>query len=217
MTDSKDQPCDEKPTVFDSDSESESSRLEAGPTKGALDAPSSMAAMPTINITNEILRNWKPIDTTALSQAVAAMAAMPTIKSTMGTSRFTESYLAATRSLFASLDVGDLGLSGVDMAPIGDDAAYRAIASASPETAAAIDAAAEQVRLPFWSRVFVRNALAWLLVSVIFTAYVAGTVLFPPWGAVVVAILSASGVTGPSAYKKLAAPPRAPEEPLDGQ
>ncbi len=36
-----------------------------------------MASAPTTSTTNEILRNWKPIDTTALSQAIGAMATLP--------------------------------------------------------------------------------------------------------------------------------------------
>ena len=160
-----------------------------------------MASAPTTSTTNEILRNWKPIDTTALSQAIGAMATLPTTKlidttalsqaigamATTGrfmrSSRFADSYIEATTTLLASLDIGDLDLDGLDVGPTRDSAAYEAIAAASPETAAAIDAAAEHVRLPFWSRVVVRNTLAWLLASIIVSAYVAGTLLLPPWGA----------------------------------
>jgi len=229
VSDKRDQSAAGEPSS--NDRNNETARQDTGSSGRDVEATSAMASAPTTSTTNEILRNWKPIDTTALSQAIGAMATLPTTKlidttalsqaigamATTGrfmrSSRFADSYIEATTTLLASLDIGDLDLDGLDVGPTRDSAAYEAIAAASPETAAAIDAAAEHVRLPFWSRVVVRNTLAWLLASIIVSAYVAGTLLFPPWGALVVAILSAGGVTGPSAYKAVAADRAAPDQP----
>ena len=128
--------------------------------------------------------------------------------SAFGTKGLGAAYAGALRELFSDLDLPtfDASTLGFDVEPTRDSSAYLAILEVSPETAAAIDDAAALIRTPFWSRVVVRNTLAWFLATVVGLAYVGGTVLFPPWGPVMVALLSAGGVTVPETYRSIAAP-----------
>mgnify|MGYP000047029375 CR=1 FL=1 len=128
--------------------------------------------------------------------------------SAFGTQGLGAAYAGALRELFSDLDLPtfDASTVGFDVEPTRDSSAYLAILEVSPETAAAIDDAAALIRTPFWSREVVRNTLAWFLATVVGLAYVGGTVLFPPWGPLVVALLSAGGVTVPETYRSIAAP-----------
>ena len=106
--------------------------------------------------------------------------------------------------------LADVGLQGlaepevIQFTPSLDDSAYAVLEAQAPDIAEAINAAAEQVTTPFWSTSTVRNSLAWLVAGVVVILYVGGTVLWPPWGAVAVALLSAGGVTAPSVHRSIA-------------
>ena len=99
----------------------------------------------------------------------------------------------------------EVDLDEVAFAPSDDDRAYEAIHQAAPVIADAVDAAAASVKTPFWSTRAVRNALAWMLVSLAVTGYVLGAVLPQPWGTILSTVLGLSGVSAVDAYK-LAAP-----------
>ncbi len=117
-------------------------------------------------------------------------------------------YRTATEALLRSIGFDhESELPNLGVRPTSDDTAFRMIAQASPETATAIALAADKARNPLLSAHIIRNMLAWLVVGLIVVAYVGGTVLFPPWGPIVVAVLSASGVTAPVAHKKISQPP----------
>lgn len=140
----------------------------------------------------------------------------------LGGSRFIDSYHSAAFQLIKQLDLREL-INELDARetddhaaiewpdewpgewpePTTDDSTYRVIAEVAPDVAAAIDGAAATVQLPFWSREVVRNMLARLVFSLILAAYVAGVVLVPPWGAMVVAVLSACEISGPAAARRI--------------
>ncbi len=116
-------------------------------------------------------------------------------------------YDEAARHLLRELRVqADTQSDPIPFVPSSNDSAFRAIEQAAPEVAAAIDMAAANTRISFWKKKVVRNARAWLLVTLVIVAHVGGTVLFPPWGSIVVALLSAGGVSAPGVYKHVAAP-----------
>ena len=99
--------------------------------------------------------------------------------------------------------------------PSDDDLAYDVISEADPDLAQAVDMAAGKVRTPFWNTRQVRNALAWMLVSVAIGLYVVGAVLPFPWGTVLNTLLGLSGVSAIDAYR-LAAPPELDDEADSG-
>ena len=116
----------------------------------------------------------------------------------------TAGFRTSAEALFETMGLEDTSdLTEVDIRPTTDESAFLAIAGASPEVAAAISSAAENAGNPLLPAHVIRNMLAWLVVIVIVVAYIGGTVLFPPWGPVLVASLSASGLTAPAAYGRI--------------
>jgi hypothetical protein len=107
---------------------------------------------------------------------------------------------------------GDLGLDtgtaedDVPFAPTLDDRAYEIISRGAPEVAVAVNMAAARVPTPFWSRRAVRNALAWVLVAFVATAYVVGAALPPPWAWILNTLLGLSGASAPGAYRLITRP-----------
>ncbi len=146
----------------------------------------------------------------ALRQVVAAPRIVDSILSSIRVPSVASvaGYRTATDALLRSMGFDyESELRGLSVRPTSDDTAFRVIAQASPETAAAISLAADKARNPLLPSHIIRNMLAWLVVGLIVTAYVVGTVLFPPWGPIIVALLSSSGATAPAAYKKISQPP----------
>jgi|BarGraNGADG00312_1021997.scaffolds.fasta_scaffold12106_1 hypothetical protein len=78
-------------------------------------------------------------------------------------------------------------------------AVYETIRMAAPDVAAEIDA--EAGKAPAGQREPVRNALAVSVAALILIAYVAGVLLTGQAGAILAAVLSASGLNIPMAYK----------------
>jgi len=136
-----------------------------------------------------------------IADSILSSIRVPSVASVAG-------YRTATEALLRSMgfdhesELPDLGVR-----PTSDDTAFRVIAQASPETAAAISLAADKARNPLLPAHIIRNMLAWLVVGLIVIAYVVGTVLFFPWGPIVVALLSSLGVSAPAAHKKISHPP----------
>ena len=107
------------------------------------------------------------------------------------------------RSFFKDLS-GGAEDSAVGVIVNDNDLYYDLIAEVAPQVAMAIDTAASRAGLPLFSRRVVRNTLAAFVAAVVVAAYVAGTILLPPYGAIAVALLSASGITAPGAYRRIA-------------
>ena len=146
----------------------------------------------------------------ALRQVVAAPRIVDSILSSIRVPSVASvaGYRTATEALLRSMGFDhESELPGLSVRPTSDDTAFRVIAQASPETAAAISLAADKARNPLLPSHIIRNMLAWLVVGLIVIAYVVGTVLFPPWGPIVVALLSSSGATAPAVYRKISQPP----------
>jgi hypothetical protein len=113
----------------------------------------------------------------------------------------------AARTMF-----GDLGLDpgtaedDVPFTPTLDDRAYDVISRAAPEVAMAVNVAAARVPTPFWSRRAVRNAMAWLLVTFVATAYVVGAALPQPWASILTTLLGLSGASAPEVFRLVTRP-----------
>ncbi len=119
-----------------------------------------------------------------------------------GPSMRSEWYDSTARHVLADLGLlGPVGPDVIRFTPSYDDSAYAVLEAQAPDVAQAISAAAERVTSPFWSKSTVRNSLGWLVATVVVILYVGGTVLWFPWGAVVVALLSSGGVTAPNVYR----------------
>ena len=163
-----------------------------------------------LDTTSAISQALTNIDTTsAISKALTNLTATDFVTRTVGRG-FTSPSMDSKWFDSAAHDVlSELGLQSsvepdvIPFAPSLDDSAYAVFQAHAPDVAQAIDAAAERVRTPFWATSTVRNALAWFVASVVVIVYVGGTVLWPPWGAVVVALLGVGGVTAPGAYKSI--------------
>jgi len=136
-----------------------------------------------------------------IADSILSLIRVPSVPSVAG-------YRTAVDALLRSIGFDhESELPDMSVGPTSDDTAFRVIAQASPETAAAIALAADKARNPLLPAHIIRNMLAWLMVGLIVVAYVGGSVLFPPWGSVVVALLGVSGVTAPAVHKKISQPP----------
>lgn len=125
-------------------------------------------------------------------------------------SKFDQSHVPQTLGIEAEVDD-----SVPILLPSDDDLAYDVISEADSDLAQAVDMAAGKVRTPFWNTRQVRNALAWMLVSVAISLYVVGAVLPFPWGTVLNTLLGLSGVSAIDAYR-LAASPKLDDEADSG-
>jgi len=176
-----------------------------------VDTPSAISQiLKNIDATSAFSKALTNVDTpSAISQMLKSLKATDFVTRAVGggfanPSMYSEWFDSAAHDVLAELGLqGSVEPDIIAFAPSLDDSAYAILRTHAPDIAQAIDAAAERVRTPFWRTSTVRNALAWIVASVVVILYVGGTVLWPPWGVVVVALLSAGGVSARSAYKSI--------------
>ena len=176
-----------------------------------IDATSAFSkALTNVDTPSAISKALTNVDTpSAISQILKSLKATEFVTRAVGggfanPSMYSEWFDSAAHDVLAELGLqGSVEPDIIAFAPSLDDSAYAILRTHAPDIAQAIDAAAERVRTPFWRTSTVRNALAWIVASVVVILYVGGTVLWPPWGVVVVALLSAGGVSARSAYKSI--------------
>ena len=161
-----------------------------------------------IDVSGPLLRQIRALDVAGpLRRQIGLMGAKRMVVEALGPgfdgpSMRLKSFESTARELFDALDLDTAALgTEVLFTPSLDDTAFDAIKDEAPDVAQIIEQVASHAALPFWSRRAVRNALAWFLGTVVVVAYVGGAVLLPPWGAIVAALLSGSGVTAPAAFR----------------
>ncbi|PYF96394.1 hypothetical protein SAMN05216184_11954, partial [Georgenia satyanarayanai] len=116
-------------------------------------------------------------------------------------------YQDAARRVLKRLDTDVEEDDLVPFTPSKDDSAYEMLAGAAPEIASAIDDAVKVVKTSFWSRRVVRNSLAWLVISLLVTVWVASGFLPAPLGSLLGGLYG-TGQAVLQVKKRLGPPPK---------